>query len=40
MRDMDARAWNTFRIDYSVEQLERRFAQEDKQLQFDFDAAR
>ena len=40
LRDMDARAWNTFRIDYSVEQLERRFAQEDKQLQFDFDAAR
>lgn len=32
LRDMDARAWNTFRRDYSVEQLERRFAQEDAQM--------
>lgn len=30
--DMDARAWNTFRRDYSVEQLECRFAQEDAQM--------
>lgn len=30
--DMDARSWNTFRIDYSAEQLERRFAQEDGQM--------
>lgn len=29
--EMDARSWNTFRIDYSAEQLERRFAQEDAQ---------
>lgn len=32
LRDMDAKSWNTFRIDYSVEQLERRFAQEDAQM--------
>ena len=31
LRDMDARAWNTFRRDYSAEQLEHRFAQEDAQ---------
>ena len=31
LRDMDARAWNDFRIDCTVEQLERRFAFEDCQ---------
>ena len=31
LRNMDARAWNTFRRDYSVEQLECRFALEDAQ---------
>lgn len=36
LRDMDARSWNAFRIDYSAEQLERRFAQEDAQTVMDF----
>lgn len=36
LREMDARAWNSFRIDYSVDQLERRFALEDAQTVMDF----
>lgn len=32
LRDMDARSFNTFRIDYSAEQLEQRFANEDRQM--------
>lgn len=30
--DMDARAWNTFRLDYTVKRLEERFELEDKQM--------
>lgn len=32
LREMDQKSWNDFRIDYTVEQLEERFSQEDKQL--------
>ena len=32
LREMDARSYNTFRIDYNVKQLEHRFAQEDRQM--------
>lgn len=32
LRAMDAQSWNSFRVDYSVEQLELRFAGEDAQL--------
>lgn len=34
LQGMDARSWNTFRVDYSVDQLERRFFQEDCQMSF------
>lgn len=37
LREMDARAWNSFRIDYTVEDLEQRFAEEDMQLSLDLD---
>lgn len=32
LRKMDDRSWNTFRIDYDTQQLEDRFALEDRQL--------
>lgn len=32
LMDMDGRAWNTFKADYSVERLELRFAREDAQM--------
>lgn len=34
LRDMEARSFNSFRIDYNTEQLEQRFSNEDKQLAF------
>lgn len=37
LADMDALSKNQFRIDYSVEDLERRFASEDKQMEMKFD---
>lgn len=37
LRDMDSRAWRKFKPDYSVEDLERRFAAEDAQIQFDLE---
>jgi 3'-phosphoadenosine 5'-phosphosulfate sulfotransferase (PAPS reductase)/FAD synthetase len=32
LREMDKRTWRKFNPDYSVEDLERRFADEDKQI--------
>lgn len=32
LRDMDGKTWNSFRCDYTIEQLEERFAHEDLQM--------
>lgn len=37
LRDMDRRTWRKFKPDYSVEDLERRFAAEDAQIEFDLE---